>query len=312
MKVIDLFSGCGGLSLGFQNAGFDVAVAFDNWKQTVDIYRENFHHPIFETDLSQITDYSIFTKFNPEMIIGGPPCQDFSSAGKRDEDNGKGDLTVNYAEIVANVKPEWFVMENVERITKTNKLVEAKKIFKKIGYGLSSVVLDASYCNVPQARKRFFLIGHLNSPDNFLDYYFAKNQSKKPMTVFDYLGNSLGIEHYYRHPRSYQRRGIFSIHEPSPTIRGVNRPIPKNYKWHEGDTVKTFDNIRPLSTIERSYIQTFPVGFKFLGSKTDLEQIIGNAVPVNLAQFVANCITEYINEPPTRRKLVHQSELSFH
>jgi DNA (cytosine-5)-methyltransferase 1 len=310
MKVVDLFSGCGGLSLGFQNAGFDVVAAFDNWKKAAEIYKANFSHPIFETDLSNITDFGIFKKFNPEMIIGGPPCQDFSSAGKRDEDNGKGDLTVNFAEIIANVKPEWFVMENVERITKTKKLVEAKKIFKENGYGLTSVTLDASYCNVPQARKRFFLVGHLNSPDNFLEYYLNKNQNKKPMTIYDYLGNSLGIEDYYRHPRSYQRRAIFSIHEPSPTIRGVNRPIPQNYTQHEGDTAIVNEKVRPLTTIERSYIQTFPKDFKFFGTKTDLEQIIGNAVPVNLGKFVADCIQEYINEP-TKRKVVYQPEFAF-
>ena len=299
------------MSLGFQNAGFDVVAAFDNWKQAADIYKINFDHPFFLKDLSEIKDYSLFSKFNPEMIIGGPPCQDFSSAGKRDEDNGKGDLTINFAEIIANVKPEWFVMENVERILKTKKLIVAKEIFKQSGYGLSHIVLDASLCNVPQSRKRFFLIGHLNSQDNFLDHYLIKNQNKKPMTVFDYLGNSLGIEHYYRHPRSYERRAIFSIHEPSATIRGVNRPIPKNYKKHEGDTSEVNENIRPLTTLERSYIQTFPFGFKLRGSKTDLEQIIGNAVPVNLAKFVADCILEYINEP-IKRKAVLQGEMVFH
>lgn len=310
MRVIDLFSGCGGLTLGFQNAGFHVVAAFDNWKQTVEIYKANFKHPIIQTDLSEITDYSIFNKFNPEMIIGGPPCQDFSSAGKRDEDNGKGDLTVKFAEIITNVKPEWFVMENVERILKTKKLTEAIKIFKNNGYGLSSKVLDASYCNVPQTRKRYFLVGHLHSPDNFLDYYLIKNQSKKQMTIFDYLGNSLCVEHYYRHPRSYERRGIFSIYEPSPTIRGVNRPIPQNYKKHPGDTSAVNDKVRPLTTIERSYIQTFPKGFKFIGSKTELEQIIGNAVPVNLAKYVADCINEYINSPNII-KMDRQSVITF-
>ena len=113
------------------------------------------------------------------------------------------------------------------------------------------------------------------------------------MSIHDYLGNKLGIEHYYRHPRSYMRRGVFSIYEPSPTIRGVNRPIPKGYKKHEGD-LADISKIRPLTTKERSLIQTFPENFVFNGTKTNLEQIIGNAVPVKLAQFVANCINEYI------------------
>ena len=297
MKVIDLFSGCGGLSLGFQNAGFEIVAGFENWQPAIDIYKANFQHPVIRTDLSQISDYSIFLDLKPDMIIGGPPCQDFSSAGKRNEDNGRGDLTVNFAEIIANVCPKWFVMENVERIITTHKLKTAKQIFKSNGYGLTEMVLDASYCGVPQARKRFFLIGLLDAEDDFLSYYLTKNLAKKPMTIYDYLGKSLGIEYYYRHPRSYARRGVFSIYEPSPTIRGVNRPMPKGYTKHDGDPVESLENIRPLTTTERSCIQTFPENFKWFGSKTEQEQIVGNAVPVNLAKFVGNAIMEYIKYP---------------
>jgi DNA (cytosine-5)-methyltransferase 1 len=296
MKAIDLFAGCGGLSLGFQKAGIDIVGAFENWKPAIDIYRANFSHSVFEEDLSNIIDYSLFSILEPDMIIGGPPCQDFSSAGKRNEDNGRGDLTINYAEIVNNVRPEWFVMENVERILKTQKLKQAKKIFIDAGYGLSEIVLDASYCGVPQTRKRYILIGKLGESNHFMDYYLTKNQSKTQMSVYDYLGDSLGTEYYYRHPRNYARRGVFSIYEPSPTIRGVNRPIPKGYTKHNGDPVDDLTQVRPLTTKERTYIQTFPESFQWFGNKTELEQIIGNAVPVNLAKFVGGCIQEYIND----------------
>jgi DNA (cytosine-5)-methyltransferase 1 len=310
MKAIDLFAGCGGLSLGFQKAGFDIVGAFEYWKPAIDIYKANFNHPVFETDLSQITDYTPFSNLNPDIIIGGPPCQDFSSAGKRNEDNGRGDLTVNYAEIVTNVHPEWFVMENVERILKTKKLEQAKKIFSEAGYGLSEIVLDASYCGVPQTRKRYILIGNLNVQDHFMDYYLTKNLSKTPMSIYDYLGDTLGVECYYRHPRSYARRGVFSIYEPSPTIRGVNRPIPKGYTKHNGDPTDDLNTVRPLTTLERTYIQTFPDSFQWLGTKTELEQIIGNAVPVNLAKFVATCIKEYI-QSPIKKQTIKQMTLAF-
>lgn len=306
MKAIDLFAGCGGLSLGFQKAGIDIVGAFENWKPAIDIYKANFSHPVFEKDLSNVMDYSAFSKLQPDMIIGGPPCQDFSSAGKRNEDNGRGDLTVNYAEIISNVRPEWFVMENVERITKTQKLKQAKKIFIEAGYGLSETVLDASYCGVPQTRKRYILIGKLGESDRFMDYYLTKNQTKKPMSIHDYLGNSLETEYYYRHPRSYARRGIFSIYEPSPTIRGVNRPIPKGYAKHDGDPTDDFSKVRPLTTKERTYIQTFPENFQWFGNKTELEQIIGNAVPVNLAKFVGDCILEYIKDIRDVKKIARQ------
>jgi DNA (cytosine-5)-methyltransferase 1 len=312
METVDLFSGCGGLSLGFQNAGFEILAAFDKWEPAVKVYRDNFDHPIYDIDLGSDEGLEFVKSLKPEMIIGGPPCQDFSSAGKRDETLGRADLTISYANIVAAAKPEWFVMENVERIIKSRILKEALQVFKKAGYGISYQVLDASFCGVPQSRKRFFLVGHKHSPDNFLIPYFNKNLSKKPMNLFDYFGKSLGIEYYYRHPRSYARRGIFSIYEPSPTIRGVNRPIPKGYIKHEGDPVEISDKVRPLTTKERSLIQTFPENFVLNGNKTDLEQIIGNAVPVKLGEFVAYCINEYISDRQENKQItVGQLEFMY-
>lgn len=310
LKVVDLFSGCGGMSLGFQNAGFEILCAFDNWKPAVDVYKENFKHPIYDYDLSTEESKEFINSLSPNVIIGGPPCQDFSSAGKRDDTLGRADLTISFAEIINNSKPEFFVMENVERIKKSKILKQAIEIFKKAGYGLSIEVLDASLCGVPQARKRFFMIGKLNEIDGFLNPYFTKNLSKKPMTVYDYLGNSLGTEFYYRHPRSYKRRGVFSIHEPSATIRGVNRPIPKGYPKHSGDPADVNDGVRPLTTIERSYIQTFPKSFKFNGTKTNLEQVIGNAVPVKLGEFVAQSLREYIKDKK-ENTVRHNGQLRF-
>jgi DNA (cytosine-5)-methyltransferase 1 len=296
MQTIDLFSGCGGMSLGFQNAGFEIKVAFDKWDAAINVYQQNFDHPIHQVDLSDAKAAGRLKQYTPEIIIGGPPCQDFSSAGKRDETLGRADLTVTFAEIVADIRPNWFVMENVERIKKSHVLKTAKAILRKAGYGLTEEVLLASHCGVPQSRKRYFLVGELGGQDNSLLPYYKKNMTQKPMTVHDYLGDSLGIEHYYRHPRSYQRRAIFSIHEPSPTIRGVNRPIPKNYKRHSGDPVPITSALRPLTTQERASIQTFPSNFAFEGTKSQMEQMIGNAVPARLAQFVANCILEYCED----------------
>ena len=269
--------------------------AFDNWDEAVTVYHNNFVHPVIKQDLSDVeTTVEEIKKFNPDMIIGGPPCQDFSSAGKRNEDNGRGDLTVHYARIVSAIKPEWFVMENVDRILKTSKLVEARKIFKESGYGLTETVLNASICGVPQRRKRFIMIGHLGEKDGFMSDVLEKRQASKEMTIKDYFGNQIDIQYYYRHPRSYARRGVFSVDEPSPTIRGVNRPMPAGYKLHPTDPVTSLEGIRPLSTLERSMIQTFPKNFKFIGTKTGMEQMIGNAVPVNLAKFVGDSIMAYI------------------
>lgn len=296
MRVVDLFCGCGGLSLGFEKAGFDVVAAFDKWPAALEVYHRNFNHDAEELDLSNIFEsVHVISHYKPDMIIGGPPCQDFSSAGQRNEDGGRGTLTTHYAKIISIIRPQWFVMENVDRITKTQKLIDAKEIFEAAGYGMTQYVLDASYCGVPQKRKRFFLIGKLGEENDFLMPILLAGVAKKPMTVRDYFGDSLGVEYYYRHPRSYVRRGIFSIDEPSPTIRGVNRPMPDGYKIHSNDPVKSKEGIRPLTTKERSYIQTFPASFEFVGTKTDMEQMIGNAVPVNLGRYVASCIQQYID-----------------
>ncbi|MCC8112437.1 MAG: DNA cytosine methyltransferase [Bacteroidales bacterium] len=299
MKIVDLFCGCGGMSLGFQLSGHEVMAGMDCWDNALGVYEANFDHPAYKVDLSDVDSaVKLVEALHPEMIIGGPPCQDFSSAGKRDENNGRGDLTVDYAEIVSKVRPKWFVMENVARIVKTQKLVDAREIFHHAGYGLTQMVLDASLCGVPQARKRFFLVGCLDNEDGFLESYFISKMSKKPMTIADYMGDEIDFEYYYRHPRSYARRGIFSVHEPSPTIRGVNRPIPEGYPIHPGDPIKSTVGLRPLTTKERSRIQTFPADFKFLGNKTDTEQMIGNAVPVNLGRFVGQCISDYLTDHP--------------
>lgn len=295
MRVVDLFCGCGGLSLGFIEAGFNLVAAFDNWDDAITVYHNNFKHPVFKQDLSDVEDSAQkVSKYHPDMIIGGPPCQDFSSAGKRDENNGRGDLTVDYAQIIEKVRPEWFVMENVDRILKTTKLKEAISIYKSCGYGLTQIVLNASRCGVPQRRKRFIMIGHLGDQDDFMLNLLQERQADKEMTIRDYMGNELDIDYYYRHPRSYARRGIFSVDEPSPTIRGVNRPMPAGYTLHHNDPVNSLEGIRPLTSLERSMIQTFPKNFKFLGTKTNLEQMIGNAVPVNLGKFVADSINSYL------------------
>jgi DNA (cytosine-5)-methyltransferase 1 len=309
MQVIDLFSGCGGLSLGFVNAGYDVLVAYDNWQPAVNIYKKNFSHPIYQKDLSKLEkeDFEELENFHADLIIGGPPCQDFSSAGKRDESLGRADLTVEYAKIVTTIKPKWFVMENVERALISNAYKNAYQMLSDNNYGLTRIILDASLCGVPQSRKRLFLIGELNGQNNFLEPYLKKNLSKKAMTVRDYFGDKLKIDHYYRHPRSYERRAVFSIDEPSPTIRGVNRPIPPNYSPHDGDTttiVKT-PTLRPLTTHERSQIQTFPEKFDWNDlSKANAEQLIGNAVPVKLSEYVANCLLEYIKDKENNRVIM--------
>lgn len=292
LSTVDLFSGCGGMSLGLQNAGIQVVAAFDKWKPAVEVYRKNFTHPIHQHDLTEENTTELIRNYSPDIIVGGPPCQDFSTAGPRDEQE-RAELTVTFAEIVAGVCPRFFIMENVPVIQNSSVLSRATKILKQAGYGLTQKVLDASYCGVPQTRKRFFLIGHLGGDDGFLDEYLERGLSSKPMTMHDYFGDSLGTEYYFRVPTNYSRRGVFSIYVPCVTIRGIDRPIPKGYKGHPKDPVEMGPKVRALTVTERSYIQTFPEGFVFEGGKSDLNQMIGNAVPVRLAQYIGKSLLEY-------------------
>lgn len=292
MKAIDLFAGCGGMSLGFEQAGIEIMAAFDKWQPAVDIYRANFNHPIFNKDLSDDDSVDFIKSYEPDLIMGGPPCQDYSIAGKR-EQGERANLTIRFGQIVFQVKPLWVVFENVYNIERFSTLPKLKAMLKEAGYGLTSMVMDASRCGVPQARKRFIMIGRIGTEDGFLEELLKRDFAPKQMTVRDYLGDRLGTHYYYMHPRSYARRAVFSIDEPSATIRGINRPIPNNYKRHPADAAEIKDGVRALTSKERSYLQSFPDSFKFPGSKTNVELAIGNAVPPALANYVARHILEY-------------------
>lgn len=295
MRVIDLFAGCGGMSLGFENAGFDVVAAFDNWDAAIKIYESNFSHPIYKKDLSKDDVIPQISDMCPDLIMGGPPCQDYSIAGKRELGN-RANLTIRFGEIVSAVMPMWVIFENVYNIERFSTVTVLKQMLSDAGYGITTRVLDASRCGVPQKRQRFFLIGKFGENDGFLDEVLASNLSSKQMTVRDYLGDTLKTEFYYMHPRSYNRRAVFSVDEPAATIRGINRPIPDNYKHHHADKADVRDGVRALTTRERGYIQTFPETFEFPGAKTDVELAIGNAVPPALAMYVANCVKQYCSE----------------
>lgn len=144
-KTIDIFCSCGLMSLGFQSADFNIIKVFNNWNLAVEVYNNHFTG---RAELFDICDLSseYLKSFSPEVIIGGPPCQDYSSFGKQDETLGQASLTFRYAELVCAVCPEWFVMENVDRIIRSCTLSKTLTLFKSYGYGLPQVILDASLC----------------------------------------------------------------------------------------------------------------------------------------------------------------------
>ena len=290
-----MFSGCGGMSLGFQNAGFQIVAAYDNWQPAIDIYQRNFQHPIFKKDLSTENIVPELKEFSPDMIIGGPPCQDFSIAGKREFRGKRANLTLRFGQIVSEIHPQWFVMENVYNIEKSPIFEEVLEIFKSAGYGITKRVWDASYMGVPQMRRRYFVIGKIGEKDDFLLERLLSGLSKERMTVRKYFEKKpLDTEYIYQHPRTYKRRAIFSVDEPLSTIRSVNRPIPSNYVIHPADKTNDLCKVHVLTTKERSYIQSFPESIEFVGTTSTIEQAIGNAVPVKMAEYIGKTIYQYM------------------
>jgi DNA (cytosine-5)-methyltransferase 1 len=298
VKTLDLFAGCGGMSLGFKRAGYDLALAVDNWEAALRCYQANLKDPYLLLDLSEpdVAVREIRRRVpKAEVVIGGPPCQDFSHAGPRRE-GARADLTESFARIVVGLRPLAYVTENVDRTARSAAYGRARSVLKGAGYGITEAVLDASHYGVPQRRKRFFSIGVLGEVDGFLLPYLERLREDRPLSLREYMGEELDIEYYYRHPRNYDRRGIYSVDEPAPTVRGVNRPVPKGYRGHPRDPVPPFEGLRPLTTEERGRAQTFPKGWKWVGNKTEVEQMIGNAVPPELAQRVALALKVFLSE----------------
>lgn len=300
VRAVDLFCGVGGLSKGLYDSGMQIVAAYDNWPVAVNTYTRNMLHPAERMDLLDIpTAVREVSAHKPDIIVGGPPCQDFSTAGNRVEGD-KASLTTAYALIVAESKPPFVLMENVPQARFSSAYHGLRATLQDQGYQLYETVLDASYCGVPQIRKRFFMFGWRGDSGmrERLSHALGTRKSQKPLTVKDYLQDEIDIEYYYRHPRNYSRRAVFTVHEPSPTIRGVNRPVPPNYQGNRLDSAPP-SAVRPLSSWERSRIQTFPSSWVWSDDgadrRADVELLIGNAVPVNLAAFVGKGVLDAID-----------------
>ncbi|NMG39768.1 DNA cytosine methyltransferase [Chelativorans sp. ZYF759] len=235
MRAVELFCGAGGMSLGLKRAGFEIIQAYDAWRPAVEAYRRNVGPHVWQVDLKDIFRFGpMLASLSPDMVVGGPPCQDFSSAGQRVERENAA-LTRAFAMLVAIARPEWFVMENVARASSSKAWADARGMLVKAGYGLTEAKLDASWYGVPQVRKRLFVIGRLGEAHGFLETALAAAKSPRQMTVRDMLGDGLG-DAFYAHPRMPGKRGLWSADEPAPTMRASSRrPMPEGYRMHPDD-----------------------------------------------------------------------------
>lgn len=225
------------MSLGLKRAGIDVVAAFDSWTPAVDTYRRNLGGYIRQHDLKDIFGVGqMLAALAPDIICGGPPCQDFSVAGERVEGERAG-LTRAFAMLVCVARPRWFLMENVPQAKNSVAWADARAMLVKAGYGLTETKLNASFYGVPQARKRLFVIGRLGEADSFLESALVAARSTTPMTVREMLGESIG-DAFFVAPRMPGKKGIFSTDGTAPTICGSSRrPIPASYQGHPNDAV---------------------------------------------------------------------------
>ena len=192
LTVLDLFCGCGGLSLGFQQAGFNVKLGIDAWEDAIKTF--NFTHKSAKgivADLFSISPQEISktTGFDTvDIIIGGPPCQGFSIAGKRMIDDERNQLYKSFVEFVSFYRPKAFLMENVPNIMSMGKGVIKEQItqdFEKLGYHISSKILMASDFGVPQNRRRAFFIGFKEN----CNFEFPTPFTNQTVTSFDAISD---------------------------------------------------------------------------------------------------------------------------
>jgi len=196
-NVVDLLCGAGGLSKGFEWAGFNVVAANDNYKAACETYRNNHPHTkliegdITRKDIKQELFDAIKNK-KVDIIIGGPPCQGFSHAGKRLVDDPRNFLFKEFVEIVKKIRPKVVVLENVEGILTMNKgksFESIKDSFRELGYRLDGRKLHAVRYGIPQKRKRVVMIGVLDGdpekcfPDEILQ------SEEQYMTVHDAISD---------------------------------------------------------------------------------------------------------------------------
>ena len=332
-NIISLFSGAGGLDLGFEKAGFKVVVANEFDKNICPTYKYN--HPntkLIEGDIRKIDD----TLFPDDIIgvIGGPPCQSWSEAGSmRGIEDLRGQLFYDYIRIIKAKKPLFFVAENVSGMfaeRHKESVEEFIQLFKEIEYDVYLKLLNASDFQVPQDRERVFFIG-FRKDLNIKDFEFPNAIEEKVLlkdVIWDLKGNAIpGLDknktngdncnflnhEYFTGSFStifMSRNRVRSWEEPAFTIQASGRQCqlhpqaPKMIKIEKDKQIFVPGKehlYRRLSIRECARIQGFPDDFKFIYENlNDGYKMIGNAVPVNLAYHIANQIKKYLEKIITK------------
>lgn len=160
---VDLFAGAGGLSWGLQEAGMQCLLASDHWSDAVDTYRHNLPgHPVICADIRDLSIAALSRALpeRPDWVVGGPPCQGYSTVGKRNREDPRNVLFMEFRRIVKGLRPKGFVIENVLGLKDMSYEQEVAESFKDLGYTVRFMVLTAAEHGVPQLRRRVVFVGH--------------------------------------------------------------------------------------------------------------------------------------------------------
>jgi DNA (cytosine-5)-methyltransferase 1 len=323
---VDLFSGCGGLSLGFDSAGYKNVFSLEYNPEIATTYNKNFpNHNLIVKDITELDRSEILNLVggtNVDIVIGGPPCQGFSMAGnigRRFVDDERNYLFKEFVRFVDIIRPKAFLFENVARIERHNNgetLEEILSAFSELGYHCNYKVILSSDYGVPQHRRRLFIIGHMNQ---FIDFPTPENIKKSVEEAIGDLpilksGEDSNIPNHTAMKHSDDMLNKMSYITDGGNRKDIPEEIrPKSgdarkyirYKSSEpsfcitGDMRKVFhyNQNRALSVRELARLQTFPDSFIFHSTSTIVnQQMIGNAVPPLLAFKIADKIGKVLDK----------------
>jgi DNA (cytosine-5)-methyltransferase 1 len=311
--AVDLFSGAGGMTQGFVDAGVKILFGVEFDKNAALTYSANFEHPMLNEDICKLNADELVEKHGQvDIVFGGPPCQGFSMAGKRDKKDPRNSLFMEYLRFVKAFNPKYFVMENVPGIltmkTESNELVKdiIESEVNKLGYNLKYKKLYAPDYGVPQKRKRVIFLGWRNDvkepfhpePSHIPDNYVGTKEILLPREEVDakYYHSKKMVDGIFKRLERNREAGkgfgaqFIKEDEPCYTISA------RYYKDGCDALVKYSDTeIRKLTEKEAARVQTFPDSFKFPVSSVQTYKQIGNAVPCRLANAIANSVLKVLH-----------------